>query len=76
MTNEELLKVAASVLRDAIFEAEFSHLAKDVAYAQMVANKVERLRAGIAGRLPVKLTLVLIGNHMVVEYAAGWQRHE
>lgn len=69
MTDEELLVRAENVLRDAIWEAEFSRLPKDLAYAQMVANKVEGLRAKRACRLPVQLCLSFVGSRVHIEYS-------
>lgn len=68
MTDEELLAVAEKVLADAIQDAEFSGLAKDVQYVQMVAEKVEGLRAKIQKRQPVALKMYLIGSRMMIEY--------
>lgn len=72
MDDKELLRVAESVLVDAIEEAAFSERPKDIEYAQMVAQKVERLRAKIAGRDPVELKLHRSGSRIVVEYSMGW----
>ena len=69
MTDAELLNVAESVLADAIADAEFSGLAKDLAYAQFVAERVEKLRAKIQQREPVELTLLLIQHRMHIEYS-------
>jgi len=44
MTNEELLRNVELVLNDAVQEAEFTQRPKDVAYCQMVGQKLEDLR--------------------------------
>lgn len=58
MTDEELLKVAEQVLQNAIAEAEFTREPKDLEFVKFVAQKVEGLRAKIAGRKEVMLETV------------------
>jgi hypothetical protein len=74
MTDQELINAAESVLRDAIYEAEFSRLPKDLAYAQVVAEKVENLKAKIAGREAVSLRLEIVGGRMHIEYSMDMPR--
>jgi len=69
VTDEDLLASAENALRDAIWEAEVSRLPKDLAYAQMVANKVEGLRAKRDCRLPVRLCLSFVGHRVHIEYS-------
>lgn len=69
MDDQELLKVAELVLSDAIADAEFSRLAKDVSYVNVVAEKIEKLRAKIAGRTPAGIRLELVGGRMMVQYS-------
>lgn len=59
MTDQELLTVAESTLRDAIQEVEFTRLQKDLQYVLMVATKIEELKAEI-GRYepPVEVAVV------------------
>jgi hypothetical protein len=45
MTEEQLLEAAEFVLVQAVEEAEFTRSPKDLAYAETVANVVERRRA-------------------------------
>ncbi len=67
MTDEELLKATEAVLRDAIEEAEFSRLPKDVAYAEMVANKVEGLRAKMGGFRAGTVRCALVRGRVMLE---------
>lgn len=55
--NFDPLCAMEAVLRDAIETVEFTRLPKDLAYAQLVAEKIETIRGG-----DVKITLDLIGG--------------
>lgn len=68
MSDSELLKVMESVLADAVVDAEFTRLPKDLTYAQTVSEKVEKLRAKIDGREPVAVTLTMEGGRVCVSY--------
>lgn len=68
MTDEELLAAAEAVLRDALEEAVFTQRPKDLDYAQVAANKVEGLRAKIAGRAACGVRLSLEGARVRVRY--------
>jgi hypothetical protein len=68
MTNEELLPVVEAVLRDAIFQAEFTRMPKDLEYAQMVARKADGLKAALEGRPPIGLNLELRDGRVFVRF--------
>lgn len=69
MSDEELLPIVCYVLAAAIATAEFTHLPKDVAYCNIVAEKVEFLRAKVGNHPPVTITMNLIDGRMHTEYA-------
>lgn len=70
MTYNELLTVAEAVLRDAIEEAEFTRKPKDIAYAQDVAQKTEKLRAKVDGRPPMEVRMYLENGRVYVQYTS------
>jgi hypothetical protein len=72
MTNEELLTVADDVLRRAIEDAEFSCIAKDLAYVKLVMQKCENLRAKIGARRPVRIARVFLDERRRVQAEIAW----
>lgn len=70
MTDEELLVTTEAVLRDAIQEAEFSRLQKDLQYVLIVATKIEELKAKINGyNPPVDVAVVrLVDGRVEIMY--------
>lgn len=67
MTDLELLQAAEAVLADAIHQAEFTQLPKDVAYCNFVGARVEALRAKIHGTPPYTVQYTLLGSRMMKE---------
>lgn len=66
MTDVELLRVVEATFRDAVEEAEFTRLPKDLAYCQMIADKMEALRAKVDGRSePVHIELFMDRGRVV-----------
>lgn len=63
MSDQELLDIAEVVLRDAMDYAEFTELPRELAYVKLVAQKVENLRAKIAGRAAATVANVGILHH-------------
>lgn len=71
MTDAELLKVVEAVFVDAVADAEFSRLAKDLAYVEVVGNKLEGLRAKIAGREPIIVHYQFVNGRVFVTAELG-----
>lgn len=68
MTDAELLVAAEVVLRDAMEEAEFTRLPKDLGYVKDVAQRVENLRAKMSGGPIIEVTGVwLCAGRLVIE---------
>jgi hypothetical protein len=64
------LEAAESVCREAVETAEFTRCGKDVAYVQLVAEKIEKLKAKMDGRAqPMSVQVMLMGGRIEIEYS-------